>query len=331
MRFSSLLLQSPLLLGNRLSRGKLGLSRNLVMSSSSRDYGSLINADEALNALKTDKKVKFVDATWYLAAGRDPKAEFVQARIPGARFFDIDAIADKTSSLPHMLPSNEDFSRAITDMGISNDDHVVVYTQKEAFSGARVWWTFRVFGHNKVSLLQGGMHAWKNEVDGPIESGAVTPAVPASEPFRVEFQSRMVTNYQKVLEVVFSGSKQILDARSEARFLGSAPEPRPGLAGGHIPGSLNLPFTALMEDGDVTRFKSPLAIKNTFQRAGLILGSDVILSCGSGVTAAVLFFGLHLLGIEQEKLAIYDGSWSEWGAIADAPIHNPTLEEAESK
>lgn len=296
----------------------------------SRNYGSMMSAKEAVQAAKLDKSIKFVDATWYLDKTRSGKKEFLQKRISKATYFDIDEIADKSTDLPHMLPSEEEFAAAMSDMGISSTDHVVVYTNKESFAGPRVWWTFRVFGHKNVSLLQGGLQAWEQEAQGSVESGPVTPATEKGN-FHAKLNKKMVADVKQVLDVVHSGSKQIVDARSKERFSGHAPEPRPGLAGGHIPGSLNLPVTEILEKDDFSRFKSPLEVKNAFQNAGIILGSDVITSCGSGVTAAVLFFGLHILGQDMQHLAVYDGSWSEWGARSDLPIYNPAKEEGGTK
>lgn len=302
------------------------VTRAASRSNASRQYGSLISAKEALQAAKIDKKVKFVDATWYMDKSRSGHAEFLQKRISNARYFDIDAVADRNTSLPHMLPTEEEFAQAVSDMGISSTDHVVVYTNKDAFSGPRVWWTFRIFGHKKVSLLQGGLQGWEEEVHGPVESGPVAPVTEKGQ-FQAKLNPKMVVDAKQVLDIVLTGSKQICDARSHARFLGQAPEPRPQLAGGHIPGSLNVPFTALVHTPDHTRFKSPLEIKNAFQEAGIILGSDVVLTCGSGVTAAYLFFGLHMLGQDMTKLAIYDGSWTEWGGRNDLPVFNPAADD----
>lgn len=313
----------------RIIHGSRTVSTRLrsVDQSVSRQYGSLISVKEAVQAAKIDKNMKFVDATWYLDKTRSGQKEFLQKRIANAQYFDIDVIADKSTSLPHMLPKESDFAKAVSDMGISSSDHVVVYTNKEAFSGPRVWWTFRAFGHKKVSFLQGGLQGWEEEGHGAVEFGPAT--APASKGnFVAKLNPKMVTDATQVLDVVMTGSKQLCDARSKARFLGQAPEPRPELAGGHIPGSLNVPFTELVQStADYTRFKSPLEIKNAFQEAGIILGSDVVLTCGSGVTAAYLYFGLHMLGQDMNKLALYDGSWTEWGARSDVPIYNPAKEE----
>jgi thiosulfate/3-mercaptopyruvate sulfurtransferase len=294
---------------------------DVAINSSKKQLKSLLPASDALLALQNEKNIKFVDGTWYLGNQRNPHEEFRNGRIQGAQFFDIEQLSDKSTELPHMLPTAAKFEEAISNMGISSQDHVIVYTQSQSFSAARVWWTFRVFGHDKISILQGGIDAWK-QANGPIESGEIQP--PSSKgKFTADYNRQLVADAQQVLSVVMTGSKQIVDARSKARFLGQAPEPRPGLAGGHIPGSLSLPFTEIVESSDSSRFKSLQDIKTAFQEAGLILGSDVIFTCGSGVTASILLFGLHLLGQDMKKLAVYDGSWSEWASRGDLPIHNP--------
>lgn len=294
----------------------------LRMASSSAKKGipSLLEADSAVQLYKSGQALKFVDGSWYMDKSRKPHDEFNEERIVGAQYFDIDAISDKTTTLPHMVPTEGEFSEHMGNMGIKNSDHVVVYVRSGAFSAARVWWTLRLFGHDNVSVLNGGLAAWK-AAGGPTESG--TPSPPAKTTFDAKLNENLVMKANDVLTIVNSGAAQIVDARSTARFMGEAPEPRAGLASGHIPGSLNLPFTLILREDDVTKFRPLLEIKENIQAAGVILGANVVFTCGSGVTAAVLHFAMHLLGTDINKLAVYDGSWTEWGQSAELPKVNP--------
>lgn len=254
---------------------------------------------------------------------KDRKAidEFKSERIKGAQYFDIDEISDKTTTLPHMIPSESEFSAHMGNLGLKNSDHVVVYVTQGAFSVARVWWMLRLFGHENVSILNGGLPAWK-AVGGPTESGSPSPVQKTT--FECKLNSNLVVKVDDVLAIVSTGAAQIVDARSTARFMGEAPEPRPGLLGGHIPGSLCLPFTSILREDDVTKFRSPLEIKEQVQKAGVVLGANQVFTCGSGVTAAVLYFAMHLLGIDMNKLALYDGSWTEWAQNPELPKVNPS-------
>lgn len=289
---------------------------NLYMSTAS--IPSVIPASLALEWMSYNKNLKFVDASWHMDKTRNALDEFSRKRIQGAVFLDIDKVADVTSSLPHMLPSPEVFAESVSSLGIQSSDHVCVYATKNCFSAPRVWWMFRVFGHKKVSVIDGGLEAW-NSVGGPVEEGPPVIALPRGD-FTANLNTNMVVGWEEVLNVVNLGSAQILDARSKARFLAQAPEPRPGLPGGHIPGSLSLPFTSLVSEGDVTKFRSKEEIRDAFVESGIIFGSRTILSCGSGVSAAVLCLGLDLIGKDIETLApIYDGSWTEWAGKDDLP------------
>ena len=285
------------------------------MISSKPPIPTLLPAAQAVELYKRNS-IKFLDGSWHMGTVRNPAAEFLAERIPGAQYFSIDDVSDKSSDLPHMLPDEKTFDSAVSSMGISNDDHVVIYVHPGCFSGPRVWWMFKAFGHEKVSLLDGGLNAWK-AAGGEVVCDAVVP--PARTAFKSSLSSSSHVNASEVLRVVNTGSAQIVDARSKGRFEGTAPEPRAGLEGGHMPGSLNLPFTMLVKEDDVTTFKSPQEIRDAFKDAGVVFGSKVVLTCGSGVSASVLALGLSLMGQELQSFPIYDGSWSEWGARSDLP------------
>lgn len=267
-----------------------------------------------------DPSVVVLDATYHLPnVGRDARAEFEAERIPGARFFDIDGVKDPDDPLPHMIPSPERFGELMGVLGISNESHVVCYDTYGLFSAARPWWLFRLYGHERVSVLDGGMPAWK-------ASGGETETTPAAEPaaasFNAGFRPDLVRRIAEIQANLDSNVDVVLDARAANRFNGSAPEPRPDARSGHIPGSLNLPFQSLT-DPDSKKVLDVQSLEKLFRDAGVKLGRDkVVASCGSGVTACVLVLGLHLLG--DEGAAVYDGSWSEWGTRSDTPIHNPS-------
>lgn len=265
---------------------------------------------ERLNA----PDIVIVDGTWYLPNDlRDSYAEHLEARIPGAVFFDIDEISDKDDPLPHMLPSPEQFSSQMKKLGIGNGMKIVVYDSQGMFSAARVWWTFRIMGVEDVVVLNGGLAKWKAE-GLPLENGPETQRGPRH--FTSRKNADMVRDRNQILSVLESNSEQIVDARSAARFRGEAPEPREGLRSGRIPGSLNLPYTDLL-NGDGT-LKPAEELRTIFQKAGVDLNQPVATTCGSGVTASILALALAILG--HRHVSVYDGSWSEWGADEALPI-----------
>ncbi|SEQ01059.1 thiosulfate/3-mercaptopyruvate sulfurtransferase [Faunimonas pinastri] len=260
-----------------------------------------------------DAGLRIVDASWYMPAqNRNARAEFEQAHIPGAVFFDIDATSDGTSSLPHMLPDEATFAATAGALGIAENDRVVVYDGAGLFSAARAWWTFRVFGARDVVVLDGGLPAWR-EAGLPLEQG---PASPVPARFDARLDREAVANYENVLDILQSGAAQVVDARAADRFTGATPEPRAGLKSGHMPGARNLPFNRLVTpEGTLA---APEAIRASFQGAGVDLSRPVVTSCGSGVTAAVLSLALAQIG--KEDVRLYDGSWTEWGGKAGAPV-----------
>ncbi len=260
-----------------------------------------------------ESDLRVVDGTWHMPQlGRDARAEFRIEHIPGAVFFDIDDIADHATSLPHMLPTAEAFAEAVGALGISSDDRVVVYDVRGVISAARVWWTFRAFGHDAVAVLDGGLRAWKAE--GRAMAGG--EPWPAPRRFRARLRPELVRDLAAMRANLGTGAEQVVDARSRGRFAGTEPEPRAGLRAGHIPGSLNVPYETLYRsDGTVL---PPDALRAAFVDAGVDLGKPITTTCGSGVTASVLALGLHLIG--RSDVAVYDGSWTEWGGRSDTPV-----------
>lgn len=258
--------------------------------------------------------ITIIDASWHLpTVGRDARAEYLEERIPGAVFFDIDDICDETSPLPHMLPSAVKFSSRMRSMGIGDGTRIVAYDATGLSSAARAWWMFRTFGHDDVVVLDGGFPKWRAE-GRPIDDD---PPGPRQERhFSARHQMLMVRDRDDVLDAVKTGREQIADARPPARFSGEADEPRPGLRSGHMPGACNVFYGSLLND-DAT-IKSANEIKTAFETAGIDLERPVITTCGSGVTAAVLSLGLAIIGHDDN--ALYDGSWSEWGGDDALPV-----------
>jgi len=266
---------------------------------------------EWLESHLTDGKVKVVDASWHLPPeNRDAHAEYLDAHIPGAVFFDIDKISTP-SDLPHMLPEADSFADSVGKLGLEKDNIVVVYDSKGLFSAARVWWTLKVFGYSDVRILDGGLPAWKT-AGFALKSGEVE-----AEPVSVEavLSGGEVVSAAEVLDASNKNHTQIIDARSVGRFNGVDPEPRAGLRGGHIPGSVCVPFTELLTDG---KLKPTADLQQVFDAAGITQEKPVITSCGSGVTAAILTLGLYCTG--RDDTLLYNGSWTEWGGRGDLPV-----------
>ena len=262
-----------------------------------------------------DPNVIVLDASYHLpTAKRDPDDEFIEQHIPGALLFDIEEISDHEASLPHMLPTSEQFDEAMQDLGVGAGMQVVVYDSVGLFSAARAWWMFRYFGHDEVAVLDGGLPAWIG-AGHSVESGR-GKVVPPPHPFKSRVHRHWVVDASDLLQNIDSNEHLVLDARANPRFKGEAAEPRPGIRAGHIPGSANVPFSDLL-DSETGRFKSVDEVRSRFADAGVDhLPVDV--SCGSGVTACVLALGLEIAGLPEPKL--YDGSWSEWGSRDDLPI-----------
>ncbi|MDO8902158.1 MAG: 3-mercaptopyruvate sulfurtransferase [Phenylobacterium sp.] len=260
-----------------------------------------------------DPDLRVVDATWYMPAEQRPGLdEFRKGHIPGAVFFDIDQIADREVDLPHMAPRPEVFAQAASALGLSPAHKIVVYDGHGIFSSPRVWWTLRLMGFETVAVLDGGLKAWQ-AAGMPLASGDAEP-VPA--PAFARYRPHLVRGLDDVRQALGDSGLQILDARPAARFLGQAPEPRPGLRGGHMPGACNLPWNAVV--GPDGALRSPDELRGAFVAAGINIDQPVITTCGSGVSAAVLVLALARLGVED--VPIYDGSWSEWGGRSDTPV-----------
>jgi thiosulfate/3-mercaptopyruvate sulfurtransferase len=279
------------------------------MSTTSSDL--LVTADW-LHRHLGDPTVKIIDGSWHMpAAGRDAQAEYAREHIPGAVFFDIDAIADQQTDLPHMLPTPDAFAEAVGALGISDSDTIVVYDTAGIFSAPRVWWTFRIMGAKDVRVLNGGLPAWKAADFATTDK----PSSPEAANFTPDFDATMVRSCADMQALTGQRDSCILDARPAGRFEGTAPEPRPGLPSGHMPGATNLPASELIEDGF---FKSTDALSELFASRGVTKETPVTTTCGSGVTAAILAFGLYLIG--HERISLYDGSWTEWASHEDTEI-----------
>ncbi|MEM6161861.1 3-mercaptopyruvate sulfurtransferase [Erwinia sp. P6884] len=262
----------------------------------------------------SDDAIQVIDARMLppgLEKVRDIHAEYLAGHLPSAPFFDIEALSDLTSPFPHMLPRPENFAVAMRELGVSSEKHLIVYDEGNLFSAPRAWWMLKQFGVDRVSILAGGLQAWK-AAGLPLEQGEVT--LPEAV-FEASFDPSVVQRLTDVLLISHEGGAQLVDARAANRFRGEVDEPRAGLHRGRIPGSLNVPWNELVENGEL---KSAEALKAIFQRQGVDLTRPIVASCGSGVTAVVVILALNSLGVHDVRL--YDGSWSEWGSRNDLPI-----------
>ncbi|MEO8449590.1 MAG: 3-mercaptopyruvate sulfurtransferase [Gemmatimonadota bacterium] len=275
--------------------------------------GSLVST-EWLAAHLAAPDLVVLDASWYLAAmSRDPHQEYVKAHIPGAVFWDLEAVSDDRTSLPHMLPDPGEIEPHVQALGVHRGDAIVAYDGSGTnLSAPRAWWTFRVMGHDRVAVLDGGFGKWRAE-GRAVERGSVSR--PAGD-WTGTLRPRLIRSADQVKSVLGSNDVVLLDARSAGRFNGSEPEPRPGLRSGHIPGAKNLPYTELIRPDGTMR---PLEeLRERYQASGVDLERPVITSCGSGVSASALALGLELLG--HRAYSVYDGSWTEWGGRPDLPV-----------
>ena len=268
----------------------------------------LVSATELMAAFG-DPDVRVLDASWHLD-GTPARPIFETSHIPGAAFFDLEAISDQDSDLPHMMPSSEQFAAQVGALGVSATNRIVVYDTFGLFTAARAWWMFRAMGAERVQVLDGGLPAWVR-AGGALEGGAGSGA-PAD--FKVEPRPEMFADLGRVREALAAGAP-VLDARAASRFAGSAPEPRPGLRAGHMPGAVSLPFGELLTAEGLMR--EPEALEAAFAARGLTAEDRPIASCGSGVTAAVPLLAMAVLGREG---VLYDGSWAEWGGRSDTEV-----------
>jgi thiosulfate/3-mercaptopyruvate sulfurtransferase len=271
---------------------------------------------EWLSAHLDDPHILILDASWHLpAAKRNAREEFLAEHIPGAAFFDLDASSDPSTTLPHMLPSPEKFASDMKRLGASDSKHIICYDAVGLFSAARLWWMLKWFGHNSVSVLDGGLLKWQAE-RRPLQTGEATTS--EARHFTPHLKPEIVRTLNDVAAALQGNSAQLVDARSPSRFRGEEPEPRPGVKPGHMPGAHNVHYASLINtDGTL---KSKAELKAAFEAAGINLTNPIITTCGSGVTAAILYLALAELG--HDKTSLYDGSWAEWGASGQEIVTN---------
>lgn len=269
---------------------------------------------EWLAAHLGDPKIKIIDATFKMPGILPlPKDDYLASHLPGAVFFDVDAVSDHSNPLPHMFPTAEQFGRDVGGLGIGNDDTVVLYDSGGWVAAPRVWWMFLSFGHQNVRILNGGLKKWRAE-GRKVESGQVT-SKPAT--FKAAFDPSYTRNVGQMVANLESRAEQVLDARANDRYQGKVPEPRPGLRSGHIPGSLSVPYNQLF-DASTGAMKPLEELRAVFVGTGVNLDAPIVTSCGSGVSALVLTLALYRLGVRGS--ALYDGSWSEWGMQGGPPV-----------
>jgi thiosulfate/3-mercaptopyruvate sulfurtransferase len=274
--------------------------------------GPLVSTDWLAEHLG-DPDLVVLDGSWHMPAdGRDAKAEYGAAHIPGAVFFDIDAISDHASPLPHMLPTPAAFATAVRRLGAGAGSTVVVYDTVGVFSAPRVWWSFRAMGHAKVFVLDGGLKKWVAE-GHPVEAGWREAE---HGEFKAHPQAALIAGLETVRVALAGGETQVVDARSAIRFRGEAPEPREGLRAGHMPGARNVPWSGVVTSDGV--LAAPAQLMAAFEAAGVDPAAAIITTCGSGISASILALALARLG--RDDVAVYDGSWSEWGARTDTPV-----------
>lgn len=260
-----------------------------------------------------DPNIRVVDGSSFLPnVPRNAQEEFAQKHIPGAVLIDIEEVSDHSSDLPHMLPTPDDFAAKVGALGIGSDNRVVVYDSQGVRTSPRVWWMFRVFGHDDVTVLDGGLPKWEAE-NRPVADGAESPT---AQTFTARFRPELVRSFEQVASAVDSGVEQIVDARPAGRFAGTDAEPRPGIPSGHMPGASSMPVETVVDAASGTVLPAA-SIKANFDAAGVTMGEPIITTCGSGVAACTTSLGLYLLG--HEGSAVYDGSWSDWGSREDTP------------